>query len=362
VSITAHAASRTLRSTVLDALRPALDVGAPPALVYFPDSPNVGDSAIFLGQMACLRALNSPPPCYICDLRTYDRSALARRLGDGPILFGGGGNLGDIWPSAQELRENVIRSFPDNPIIQLPQTIHFESRASMSRARDVLGAHQDFTLYVRDRRSLGLARDELGLTSRLCPDVAFCIDTPPPPREPHRDVLWLMRTDKEAAALQHADRQPTATTGSAAGPTAARPVRLPPHVKPGDVVDWLDEPPSALRAATRLLVTRVRRAPRSRLLRRLLQSTFEPLARQRVRRGLRLLSTARAVITDRLHGHILCLLAGIPHVLLDNNYGKVSAFHETWTRHVHGVHFADSPAAAIEIALRLASDGRTVAP
>ena len=37
-------------------------------------------------------------------------------------------------------------------------------------------------------------------------------------------------------------------------------------------------------------------------------------------------------MSDRLHAHILCLLMGIPHVLLDNTYGKVRSFHETWTQ------------------------------
>ena len=35
------------------------------------------------------------------------------------------------------------------------------------------------------------------------------------------------------------------------------------------------------------------------------------------------LRRGKVVITDRLHAHVLCLLLGIPHVLLDNNYGKV---------------------------------------
>jgi pyruvyl transferase EpsO len=37
------------------------------------------------------------------------------------------------------------------------------------------------------------------------------------------------------------------------------------------------------------------------------------------------------VVTDRLHTHILCLLLGIPHAVLDNNYGKVGRFISCWT-------------------------------
>ena len=31
-------------------------------------------------------------------------------------------------------------------------------------------------------------------------------------------------------------------------------------------------------------------------------------------------------MTDRLHGHIIADLLGIPHVVLDNEYGKIAAY------------------------------------
>jgi pyruvyl transferase EpsO len=60
-------------------------------------------------------------------------------------------------------------------------------------------------------------------------------------------------------------------------------------------------------------------------------AAYEAAARARVLRGCRLLSSGRVVITDRLHAHILCLLLGIPHAVLDNTYGKLGRFLETWT-------------------------------
>ena len=44
-----------------------------------------------------------------------------------------------------------------------------------------------------------------------------------------------------------------------------------------------------------------------------------------------MLSTGGLVVTDRLHAHILSLLLDIPHVLLDNSYGKVAGFADQWT-------------------------------
>ena len=85
-------------------------------------------------------------------------------------------------------------------------------------------------------------------------------------------------------------------------------------------------------------------------LRDALTATYDPLARERLLRGCGLLSRGRVVITDRLHGHVLCLLLGIPHVLLENNYGKVRWFSETWTRDCSLACWADSPPEALALA------------
>ena len=48
--------------------------------------------------------------------------------------------------------------------------------------------------------------------------------------------------------------------------------------------------------------------------------------------GFKFLGRANFVITDRLHGHILSTLIGIPHVLTDSTLGKNLAFHNSWTQ------------------------------
>jgi exopolysaccharide biosynthesis predicted pyruvyltransferase EpsI len=55
--------------------------------------------------------------------------------------------------------------------------------------------------------------------------------------------------------------------------------------------------------------------------------------------GCRQLLSHRAVVADRLHGHLLACLLGIPSVLLDNSYGKNRLFHEAWLQEVPGSRF-----------------------
>jgi pyruvyl transferase EpsO len=323
-------AVETLRARLEDTLRGLITPSDRVALIDFPNYPNVGDSAIYLGELACLASLGVPFPRFICDLRTYDRAELGQRLGPaGVILLAGGGTFGDLWPAPQELREEIIGSFPNHRIIQLPQTIHFERREALRRARSIVNAHRHITLLVRDAHSLDIAKSEFSAPSMLCPDAALALGSIGRPVEAARPRLWLLRTDKES-------RAGVATPAGEA------------------TVDWLDEPATWRRRTSYALMGAVRRKRMAGIARPLLMRLYTSLARERLDRGLALLASAKIVITDRLHAHILCMLMGISHVLLDNSYGKLSSFHETWTAGVDNVRWAQSPAEALRLAEQLA--------
>jgi pyruvyl transferase EpsO len=122
------------------------------------------------------------------------------------------------------------------------------------------------------------------------------------------------------------------------------------------VTDWLDPRRPRLdrvrKALRRLPARLLTRYPRPRhALRRLIDVSYDWQAHWRVRYGCRSLAAGRIVITDRLHAHILSLLLGIPHVVLDNNYGKLRRFCDTWgTLSSPLARWADSPTKAVAIA------------
>ncbi len=319
----------TLRNGILAALRPLL-AGAPTvALLEYPEYPNPGDSAIWLGTLALLRTLGVPDPVYTTEERAHDAHEMATRLGDGIVLLQGGGSFGDLWPTMQAFREAVVAGAPTNRVVQLPQSVHFEHPDGLARARAVFGAHPDLTFLARDESSAVAARG-LGVAVGRCPDLALLLDLPPaPPTAPH-EVVWLGRGDHEAARA------------------AAPPAVLPPAV---EVVDWTSPPRTAWYRRLSRRSRRLRRARRpSRRRRDRLMAAYEPVARERVAHATSVLDRGRVVVTDRLHGHILCLLRGQPHVLLDNSYGKVRRFHEAWTRDVEGTRFAASGEEALDLA------------
>jgi pyruvyl transferase EpsO len=254
----------------------------------------------------------------------------ARLLRGRTILLAGGGNLGDLWPTPHALREEILEWCRDSPIVQLPQSIHFRSRAALRRTRNHLERHGNVTLLLRDRRSFEIAREEFAVRSELCPDMAFLVRPPIAPTQPCADILWLCRDDRESR-------------------------RWPLDAPARDVVriDWMQDAGGFPNRMNRFLMRQRMLHPRVLEHAGSLQLQLQrALAIRHTQRGCRLLSGAAAVMTDRLHGHILCTLLGIPHVVLDNTYGKLRSFYETWTSGVEYAHWCDSAVQGIDCARR----------
>lgn len=294
-----------------EALRGAVDGARRVVLLDAASYANVGDCAITLGTLAVLAAAGVDVE-HVSSHRGYDPRAVRRSLpADGVVLLQGGGNFGDVWPRNQAFREQVWQDFPDHRVVQLPQSIHYEEPARADRARRLIERHGSVTVLARDRDAQRLAAELLGVSAPLVPDFAFGLGPLPTPDDaPDVEVLWLLRSDKESV---------TPAT-EVVGPDAA-------------VEDWPRDRagghPPALRAWWAL--DRVARAAGGMPgARRVVRAATLPLARARVRGGTTLLGRGRRVVTDRLHGHILATLCGIPHVAVDNANGKIRSFMDTW--------------------------------
>ena len=309
-----------LRNQVKSSILEALNGARSCSLVGFPNHNNSGDSAIWLGERAILRELGVRVN-YVCDDASYSPQDLRKHTSNAdPILIHGGGNYGDLWPQQQAFREAVLSNHGNRSIVQLPQTLDFRNRASAEEHRKLLARRTGpFLLLCRDDESLRLAKDELSTEAALCPDPAFSLSTNSQPSPTH-DVVLNLRTDHETSSIPVPNLEPLRVR----------------------TVDWFDTPPSRrtlrrvtvrVRTHVRALASavssddfigeRVRRGPT-------LGADF--FAARRVQNALRMLSSGRVVVTDRLHGHILATLLGIPHVVLDTRSRKIARFHKTFTR------------------------------
>ncbi|TYO61587.1 exopolysaccharide biosynthesis protein [Bradyrhizobium hipponense] len=283
------------------------------ALVDFPNHPNVGDSAIWLGEETYLQKKLGRAPSYVCTYDTWAKEDFERAVPAGPILIHGGGNFGDLWPSHQEFRLRLLSEFPDRQIIQLPQTIHFSSKASLQRAADIINAHKKFLILVRDVQSLKVAREEFTAPVDLCPDMAFCLGPQSSRAAITRELLLLLRTDHEKVERPRSRPLPNFAV----------------------VEDWLTEQRGLgkwlfLKALLETSLLAFKGRMPSELDARI--RWFHLLASNRVARGMKQVGSSAYVITDRLHTHIFCVLLNVPHSVLDNNYGKISTFVDAWSK------------------------------
>lgn len=303
-----------LREKASDTLDSIIERGARCALLDFPDHSNVGDNAIWLGELTYLRSRNVSV-AHICGHRHYQSAVLRDALGKkGVIFLHGGGNFGDLYPAHQIFRELILRDFPAQKVVQMPQSICFLNDASLARCRASIAAHADFHLCVRDRASADFARRHFACRTYLCPDAALFLKIAPQHRQAKAAGIYVLsRTDKE---MRPAPDGPISSTD---------------NIRVGD---WIEEPAVPGARSFYLWTQRQLRHPvkiiPTPVLALLSFYATISMAKARVKRGMALLDQARIVVTDRLHGVILASLCGKRVYYADTIQGKLSAFVETW--------------------------------
>lgn len=190
------------RTQITNALTPLLSGATSFALFDFPNHCNVGDSLIWLGLRNYLRDTHPHSP--VVHVEEHPGKALPP-LPDLPsgcvILICGGGNFGDLYPLHQALRHQLVCRYPAHRIVQLPQSIHFESTEAARQSGQRLASHPDFHLMVRDHDSFRQAQAWIPPERlHLCPDMALYLETlgvaRPLDDRPKR-IVCLMRQDKE---------------------------------------------------------------------------------------------------------------------------------------------------------------------
>lgn len=266
---------------------------------------NIGDLLIYLGTLEFFKK-KSIDVSYTSGFFNY-----SRQYDDSVILLHGGGNFGDLYPKHQYFRERIISQHPNNRIIVLPQTLHFEHDSSFQRAKRVISSHPDIFICARDKKSLEIAKN-LGGTALLMPDMAHQLY--PVERtlsSPKKSMLCVRRSDTESL-----NRRWDMDIGY-------------------DVVDW----PSVVgKKRTKFLRFIVRTVVFAQKLGVSSASSayftlwWERTARKWVADAVKLIAPYECLTTDRLHAHILACLMDKESIVVDNNYGKNGNYIECWMK------------------------------
>ena len=322
----------TIRAELLQTLDDHLPPGRRVAVIEFPYDANIGNHLMWLAIMRYLRS-RGRRVIYVAHTGNHDPAALRRVIGDAPILTSGGVGMTGLWSALTEMRRSVIEEFKENPVVIMPQTVLLQNEQEQSALSSAIEAHPSVTIFARDRESARQARVAYP-TARtvLSPDLAFLLGPFRRRNKPRHDVIWLARDDPE---------------GLEAG--------VPDGVHQFDWASvWVDAYPvtyAVLRASNAL--SKIRRAAppgTDRAVNAGLATLYEWASVRIVAEGNRIADEGRVFVTDRFHGHILAALRGQPTVLLPDRFGKNRSFYETWTQGLPGVHWADEPSIAIEIA------------
>lgn len=322
--------TRSLQNETLSVLSRLFPRYSRVAMLDLPGYMNVGDHLIWQGERHYLDQLHCDL-VYSASIETYDPESLVSSHPD-IIAFQGGGNFGDLWPRFQKFRESVVTTHAKYKIVQFPQTFWFNDTHLSEQSRKVFSTLPDYTLLLRDERSISLANEMFrGVSTVECPDMAFgaARATPEIYRGDSRNTLFLFRRDKEQADANLL--KSSLFLGTEQGFSHS-------------VMDWGDPKwRSWIWAASRLPMRLKHKhiiGFRNSRFSQLLHAEENRASEILVAQASGLFGRYGIVVSDRLHAQILASILGVPSISIENSYGKLAPIFEKYVCRYPGAHFA----------------------
>lgn len=325
-------------------------------LLDYPDYLNIGDHLIWLGTIFYLTDVSATKIKYIASINSFSAAEMDKNLGDAPILLQGGGNLGDSWQRHQKFREHIINKYRDRPIFILPQSIYFSQPAALQQAAQIFNSHPNLTIFVRDNYSHQIAQQAFHQCRIIkAPDMALQMVGMPgltTKTSNKKSLLYHCREDSELnpAFSPQQINLPNLTIQDWISYQWIYREKL------GDRPEWYWRLPGIIRliregwqrgfAHPQAWISRQQWQhwhPYNFKLNSLAHSTWHQKSWSLMHSGIYQFQQYHLVITNRLHGHITCLLLGIPHIFLPNSYHKNEYFYQTWTAEIPFCGFVNDP-------------------
>ncbi|MBD5387613.1 hypothetical protein HDR70_07000 [bacterium] len=300
-----------LRQIIADHVKPLL--GKRVIIADAPYYANIGDTLIWQGAVDFLhengfKLLGSYGAGYF-PFPNLDK--------DVTIILTGGGNFGDLWRVFQDIRLEIIKRYPENRIVMLPQSICYQEIGLINKDADLMARHNDLHLFARDQVSYGILSAHFNRNHLyLAPDMAFYISPRLLTRHRNREegkTLFLLRSDKELRKD---------------APTVLHEAEV--------TTDWKKSERFRVKIYGFRVARRISRELRhygigAGFMDRAIEFMGNRIFRESLtRNGCEFLRPFSRVVTTRLHTMILSVLLHKPVEYIDNTYGKLSAFADTW--------------------------------
>lgn len=274
---------------------------------------NVGDVLIWQSTLDLLKDI--PHKClYSASIESYLKPEISK---DVIILFMGGGNFGDVWKRHQNFRYKVMSDFPENPIIQLPQSVHFTDNSLLHNDIDFFAKHKgNITICLRDKKSYGIILENyLNVTAKLLPDMVLSFDIEKYSRKKDgRGILYAKRHDSEKTNYNESLIPENAV-----------------------IADWPSMEKIPLSMRIYYIFQRCSSHADSVLCSHLYNVAADFyfryfFKRQIIKSGINFLNGYSEIYSTRLHVAILAALLEKETYVFDNSYGKIKGVLDLWTK------------------------------
>lgn len=290
---------------ILDFIQDKDDV----VFVDYPIYHNVGDLLIMLGTLEFFKKNNINVRLHLSASNLHLNKVVSNKT---TIICQGGGNFGDLYHTHQNVREFLVNSYPNNRIIILPQTAFFNSIENQELSKKLFNKHDNVVMFARDQKTHEIFK-QFSDKAYLMPDMAHELYGTLPKSKASKGTLYFLRKDIEKTPL---------------------PTELQQEMQNQDRFDWSDLlTKTDSRTAYAVMKTiRVNSKLKSNTLDKVIFKVWEAHARVLTSRMAKKFSSYESIITSRLHGHILSCLVDVPSVVIDNSYGKNTAYYDLWTK------------------------------
>jgi pyruvyl transferase EpsI len=267
------------------------------ALIGTPTHHNIGDSKIVEAEKLFLR--DKKLTFFEITYSEYLNNKKAIRIGQNKfkiILLHGGGNIGNEYLNEEEIRRDVINSFPNKRIIVLPQTIFFTNddtgKKELKKSYQIYNNHTNLFIFAREIYSYEKYNHYFH-NMFLVPDIALYARKHK--YGTRKSVLFLLRNDVEKS--------------------------LDPKV-----IDSIKKD---------LILNRIAFDNSDMMSPQNINKIFRNFV---VSRKMKEIGKYRLVITDRLHGMVFSYLSCVPCIALSNYNYKVLGTYE-WIKEDKNVAF-----------------------
>ena len=146
-------------------------------IVGTPIHGNIGDQAIIYSEVKMFKEKFN---LKVIEIESYLMKSkfniIKKIIGNSPIFVHGGGFLGTLWEEEEEMFRTILKEFPNNKIIVLPQTCYFDKTDTQffEESLECYSKHKNLIFFMREKYSLEFMKNNFPTCNvHLVPDIVL---------------------------------------------------------------------------------------------------------------------------------------------------------------------------------------------